>query len=276
MARRTSRAPSSPAIGTASRSSCRGNGGQAAAINTAVNASRGEILCFLDADDWWAPGKLAAVGSAFDSAPGVGFVYHRLQPMTGVGAKVLRPIPRTLCRGDLTHRMRRTAGWWPFPMTSAISVRREIWEAAGEIPRHFRISADAWLAGIHPLLGHVSALSEALGFYRIHDNTWYRATDDATMLRRRMAHWLTTVEATNAFLATQGSDLRLSLGDHFPYRLAAARLSGTDRQGRVALALHGLSFAGEPNFARRIRDTLRDVASLSRNSALAPSAEPAE
>ena len=41
------------------------NRGQAAAINTAVHSSSGEILCFLDADDWWAPTKLSAIAKAF-------------------------------------------------------------------------------------------------------------------------------------------------------------------------------------------------------------------
>ena len=42
----------------------RTRGGQAAAINAAVHfLSDGDILCFLDADDWWAPGKLSATAA---------------------------------------------------------------------------------------------------------------------------------------------------------------------------------------------------------------------
>src|SRR5712692_7149196 len=37
------------------------NGGQASAFNAGVPETRGEIVSFLDGDDWWAPNKLCAV-----------------------------------------------------------------------------------------------------------------------------------------------------------------------------------------------------------------------
>jgi glycosyltransferase involved in cell wall biosynthesis len=233
------------------------NRGQAAAINAGVEASCGEFLCFLDADDWWAPGKLRAVVAAFRSSPDAALVYHRLQPLLADGSPVMRPIPRTLCSGDVSRRLARSAGWWPFPMTSAIAVRRSAWEMVGAIPDQFRISADAWLAGIYPFMGPVAALPAALGFYRIHNNNWYRSADDAAMLVRRMAHWRATVEASNRFLAARGLAASLSLADHFPYRVAAAKLRGADFRTRLNLAFEGLFFAGEPNLFRRTRDALR-------------------
>src|SRR6266478_140362 len=41
------------------------NGGQASAFNAGISEARGEIVAFLDGDDWWAPGKLTAVTKAF-------------------------------------------------------------------------------------------------------------------------------------------------------------------------------------------------------------------
>jgi glycosyltransferase involved in cell wall biosynthesis len=240
------------------------NSGQAAAINAAVKLSSGNILCFLDADDWWAPGKLSATLAAFHNDPAVSLVYHRLQPVLIDGAETLKPIPRTLCAGDLSVRLTRSAGWWPFPMTSAIAVRRSAWDAAGPIPDQFRISADAWLTGIYPFLGDVAALPDSLGFYRIHNNNWYRPVDDAAMLRRRMAHWQRTVEATNRFLSIHDMPARLSLTDHYPYWLASAGLDGVDVRTRMKLVIEGLRFAGEPNLLRRTRDALRSVCRLPR------------
>jgi glycosyltransferase involved in cell wall biosynthesis len=240
------------------------NMGQAAAINAAVRSSSGEILCFLDADDWWAPGKLSAVAKAFEADSEAALVYHRLQPVLSDGSPTMKPIPRTLCSGNLASRLSRSAGWWPFPMTSAIAVRRSTWDAAGFIPESFRISADAWLVGMYPFLGKVVALPDSFGFYRIHNNNWYRQTDDAATLRKRMAHWRATVDATNRFLFTHGATERLRLSDHHPYQVASAKLNGADGLMRLKLGMEGLLFAGEPNMLRRIRDALRLTHALPR------------
>ncbi|MGO7424492.1 glycosyl transferase, partial [Rhizobium ruizarguesonis] len=110
----------------------------------------------------------------------------------------------------------------------------------------------------------VIAMPDPLGFYRIHNNNWYRPTEDATTLRRRMTHWQHTVEATNLFLSAHKLPARLHLTDHYPYRIASAKLQGADARTRFKLAVEGLFFAGEPNLLRRTRDSLRSARGLSR------------
>lgn len=239
------------------------NAGQAAAINAGVHQARGDILSFLDADDWWLPGKLAAISAAFAGNPAAGLAYHRLQPILQDGTHAFRAIPRSLCNGNLAPLMAATGGRWPFPMTSAVSVRRAAWDQAGEIPRSFRISADAWLVGIYPFLAPVIGLPEVLGYYRIHANQWYRAKDEAAMLKKRMEHWKATVAVTDRFLRFNELPWSVSLDDHHPYQIARARLHGADLATRARLLLHGLRDNGEPNLLRRARDTLREVSQIS-------------
>src|SRR5580700_4981252 len=45
------------------------NGGQASAFNVGIPKCRGEIIVFLDGDDWWAPGKLRRVAHLMASDP---------------------------------------------------------------------------------------------------------------------------------------------------------------------------------------------------------------
>lgn len=247
----------------------KGNGGQASAMNAGAIVARAPLFAFLDSDDWWQPRKLQAVVRAFDRAPGAGLVYHRLQPVYSDGTPASVPIPRSLVAGDLTDRLLKSGGCWPFPMTSSLAVRRTAWEAAGEIPSAFRISADAWLVGVLPFLTQVVALPEALGLYRIHDNSWYRAVDDAATLARRMEHWEQTARVTNRFLAHRRHPGRVSIEDNFAYQVAAARLGLPGSKSAPALALHGLRDRSEPNPLRRARGTLRVLATLRRPAAQA-------
>ena len=52
------------------------NGGQATAFNEGLKASQGEIICFLDADDWFAPNKVEVIIRQFESNPGFGWIAH--------------------------------------------------------------------------------------------------------------------------------------------------------------------------------------------------------
>src|SRR5215472_15134414 len=52
------------------------NGGQASAFNAGIPEARGEIVAFLDGDDWWAKGKLHTVAGYFEDHAHVGILGH--------------------------------------------------------------------------------------------------------------------------------------------------------------------------------------------------------
>src|SRR5260370_22952946 len=52
------------------------NGGQASAFNAGIPECRGEMIVFLDGDDWWAPGKLRRMAEVFSQDPALGMIGH--------------------------------------------------------------------------------------------------------------------------------------------------------------------------------------------------------
>ena len=119
------------------------NAGQAAALNAAFQASSGEVISLLDADDVFLPEKLRRVVEAFMSHPGSGFAIHRMRRVDR-GRGFLGDIP-------LVYRM--PSGWRgaSLPLTvptmlpglppcSGLSLRRAVAERLFPLPKELRAS----------------------------------------------------------------------------------------------------------------------------------------
>src|SRR6059036_2621704 len=55
------------------------NGGQASAFNAGIPECKGEIVAFLDGDDWWVRGKLRRVAEVLAAEHAVGLVGHGIK-----------------------------------------------------------------------------------------------------------------------------------------------------------------------------------------------------
>ena len=91
------------------------NGGQPSAYNSGFNASRVDIICFLDADDWFLPVKTARVVEAFANRE-YGWFFHLLSPNGNDWA----PPDPGFRAGDWDYRAQMAAGYG-FPSVPTFS-----------------------------------------------------------------------------------------------------------------------------------------------------------
>ena len=173
------------------------NGGQASAFNAGIPQLRGPIVAFLDGDDWWAKGKLAAVAEAFETNPGVAAVGHGFYEVRDAEPPREMIIPGKTCRLDLTSvESARVADYGITLLgTSRLSVRREALDRIGPIPEALVFCADMPIIALVLALGGAVILDRPLCYYRLHArNLCAHDTADKVRLRRNF-------EITEIFLS---------------------------------------------------------------------------
>jgi hypothetical protein len=181
------------------------NGGQASAFNAGIPECKGEIVAFLDGDDWWAPGKLQAVSNALVNEAEIGLVGHGITEVFSDGhqhTELLREVPRfriDSVEGARTFRLRKS-----FLGTSRMTVRSKVLRKIGKVPEALRIEADEYLFTLAGLFSEVLILRESLTFYRLHESNAFQVSDGNTQALRRKQHVLVEVaEALKEKLAEQ-------------------------------------------------------------------------
>jgi glycosyltransferase involved in cell wall biosynthesis len=110
------------------------DGGQADAINRGFARTRGTIFAFLNADDTYRRGALAAAAAGFDANPGAAVVYGDADIVDAAGDIVLPYPTESFDRSRLQHAC-------PLSQPAAF-VRRDAWEEAGGLDANLRYALD--------------------------------------------------------------------------------------------------------------------------------------
>jgi glycosyltransferase involved in cell wall biosynthesis len=219
------------------------NGGQASAFNAGIPECQGEIIAFLDGDDWWAPGKLQAVTGALASDASVGLVGHGITEVFSDGrqhTELLREVPRfriDSIDGARAFRLRKS-----FLGTSRMTLRSDVLRKIGKVPEALRIEADEYLFTLAGLFSDVMILRESLTFYRLHESNAFLVSSGSTeALRRKQQVLEELAKSLQRKLAeqqlegpiasiivesvkTEADVLRLSIDNGFPWETIRAEL----------------------------------------------------
>lgn len=150
------------------------NAGQASAFNAGFASSLGEIVCFLDSDDLFAPEKVNRIVEIFDRQPQAGWCFNRLRIFgEGIGDS-----PRIQVRsrfGELDGRRATASGKPPFlpTATSGMSFRRDTLARILPMSELIRITSDNYIKFVALALTKGWMDSQELSLQRIHGDNAY-------------------------------------------------------------------------------------------------------
>jgi glycosyltransferase involved in cell wall biosynthesis len=165
------------------------NGKQAAAFNSGFAKSQGDIIIFLDSDDYLFPHAVAQIVAVWK--PELSKVHYRLTVVDKIGKSLGYSCPQgsaPLSTGDVSKVLLDQGGYVSTP-TSGNALNRHILEKLFPIPDEYKLTADDYLSFQVPFYGDVAAIEEPLGTYRIHDtNQWALATVTAARFQRFVRH----------------------------------------------------------------------------------------
>lgn len=149
------------------------NGGQPSSYNSGFAISKGEIICFLDADDIFLPNKVERIIEVFQSQADIGWCFHSLQLIN----ENCKPLDLTTTRNYVSRRcdFRRfiQSGRIPpsLPSSSALCFRRSLIEQILPMPTTEKMLAtDFYVKYMAVGLSNGFILGEALTKQRIHGN----------------------------------------------------------------------------------------------------------
>ncbi len=158
------------------------NGGQASAYNVGFASSRGEIICFLDADDYWHRDKLSTIMHIFRSSESTQVLFHTLEVVDDKGITIGYTPKGLLHRNEMKVPAKdylRNISRYASP-SSGICVRASCLRTIMPVPEQLRVAADSYLHFFLPLSAQtITVLPQPLGKYRVHG----------------ASHWITTVDA---------------------------------------------------------------------------------
>jgi glycosyltransferase involved in cell wall biosynthesis len=150
------------------------NGGQASAFNAGFAESKGEIICFLDADDLFVADKVESLVQIYQQFPQVGWCFNQLY-LFGEGNQIYDSTMASWRAGLLDVRQSTMGGKPPYmpTATSGLSFRRDTLAQILPMPEIIRITSDNYLKFVAMGLSEGWMHAQKLTLQRIHGSNAY-------------------------------------------------------------------------------------------------------
>lgn len=216
------------------------NEGQASTFNEGFAAASGDLILFLDSDDFLDPDAIEAAVARWED--GLTKVHFPLRVVDSTGTRTGLIMPRArLDRGDMKERILRVGRYIASP-TSGNLFSRAFLSQVMPIPKSlWHFTGDGYLNTCAPFYGPMEALEEPHGGYRVHDSnaTGVAAGGEVNLaqIRKLIRYGLLEKELIEQTALSHG--LRASksaVTSHWMYlklELTLRRLSKPDRSMRL-------------------------------------------
>ncbi len=170
------------------------NAGVSAARNFGVSKSKGDYICFLDADDWWAPTFLEEMLTLAERYPDAGlyasnYIYYKPgKTRVGVTNVAYTEAPYinyllSYCQGT------------GMPVTSiSVMMRRHVFDTCGGFPEGIRLGEDFIFWAKIALLYPIAFLDKPLAYYNNDVPASFRATRNLHAPEHHMLWHLQDIE----------------------------------------------------------------------------------
>jgi glycosyltransferase involved in cell wall biosynthesis len=224
------------------------NAGVAKARNTGIRAARGDWIAFVDADDLWLPGKLAAQFAAMARHPGCLMSYTAWQVWPSMEAE---PSPQWLnelqAQFDETSRWQGATGWlYPELLldcvvwTSTVLMHRQVLDQTGLFDTDLRIGEDydLWLRCSR--VTRIERVAHPYALYRHHPASITKSAPTknyrSLVIQRALDTWgFTGPDGREADHGAVQRGLAKSWSDHAAAQLNAGLADAARASARAAL-----------------------------------------
>lgn len=159
------------------------NAGVSMARNNGVARSRGDYLCFLDADDWWDPAFLEEMSKLIEEFPDAG-IYGTSYTIVNETKHKTRVAPIGVDPGfekGYINYCKVYAKTLAMPLTSiTVAVPRIVFDKMGGFPQGIKLGEDFLLWVKIALKYQVAFLNKPLAYYNQDSNPTWRGTGHLT------------------------------------------------------------------------------------------------
>jgi hypothetical protein len=164
------------------------NGGQASAFNLGISQCRGEIITFLDGDDWWAPNRLARTVQTMADDPSLGIVGNGIINSYQDGSQLVETLRDGFrFQANTIEGARLLSRRGAFLGTSRMTIRASVLQQIGPVPEDIHIEADEYLFTLASVLSAAQILPEPLTYYRHHGGNLFQLDSyNSQKLRRKL------------------------------------------------------------------------------------------